>query len=186
MSKYDFNLPMHENTSNFADIINQKTLIIMYKKIAVATFVCLLSITVGFAQKNFGEKISTKKAISYDELLMKMEKMDAKSAPIEVKVKGDVSAVCQQKGCWMKIVSKSDASKPQLFVKFKDYAYFMPKDLSGGQVVMKGKAYIEETSVDELKHYAEDDGKSPAEIAKITMPKKEYKFMADGVVIVSK
>lgn len=158
----------------------------MYKKIVLFGFACLLTLSSVFAQQKFGEKISTRKAISYDELLVKMEKMDSKSAPIEVKVKGDVLSVCQQKGCWMKLVSKADASKPQLFVKFKDYAFFMPKNLAGGKVVIKGKAYIEETSVDELKHYAEDDGKSAEEIAKITKPRKEYKFMADGVVILDK
>jgi hypothetical protein len=158
----------------------------MYKKIVLFGFTCLLTLSSVFAQQKFGEKISTRKAISYDELLVKMEKMDSKSAPIEVKVKGDVLSVCQQKGCWMKLVSKADASKPQLFVKFKDYAFFMPKNLAGGKVVIKGKAYIEETSVDELKHYAEDDGKSAEEIAKITKPRKEYKFMADGVVILDK
>lgn len=158
----------------------------MYKKIVLFGFTCLLTLSSVFAQQKFGEKISTRKAISYDELLVKMEKMDSKSAPIEVKVKGDVLSVCQQKGCWMKLVSKADATKPQLFVKFKDYAFFMPKNLAGGKVVIKGKAYIEETSVDELKHYAEDDGKSAEEIAKITKPRKEYKFMADGVVILDK
>ena len=158
----------------------------MYKKIVLFGFTCLLTLSSVFAQQKFGEKISTRKAISYDELLVKMEKMDSKSAPIEVKVKGDVLSVCQQKGCWMKLVSKADASKPQLFVKFKDYAFFMPKNLAGGKVVIKGKAYIEETSVDELKHYAEDDGKSAEETAKITKPRKEYKFMADGVVILDK
>jgi hypothetical protein len=158
----------------------------MFKKIALISAVLLFTASISFSQQFFGEKISTKKAISYEALLAKLEKMDAKSKPIEVKVKGDVSAVCQVKGCWMKIVSKKDAAKPQLFVKFKDYAYFMPKDLPGGQVVMKGKAYIEETSVDELRHYAEDDGKSPDEIAKITEPKRELKFMADGVVVLDK
>ncbi len=158
----------------------------MFKKIALASIVFFFATNVSLAQKNFGEKITPKKAISYEALLAKLEKMDAKSKPIDVKVKGDVAAVCQVKGCWMKIVSKQDANKPQLFVKFKDYAYFMPKDLSGGEVVMKGKAYIEETSVDELRHYAEDDGKSPEEIAKITEPKRELKFMADGVVILDK
>lgn len=158
----------------------------MYRKIALLGFASLFTLTFAFAQQKFGEKISARKSITYDELLVKMEKMNAKSEPLEVKVKGDVLSVCQQKGCWMKLVSKADASKPQLFVKFKDYAFFMPKDLAGGKVVIKGKAYIEETSVDELKHYAEDDGKSPEEIAKITKPKKEYKFMADGVVILDK
>jgi hypothetical protein len=158
----------------------------MFKKIITACTFLLFALSSTFAQQYFGEKINTKKAISYEKLLTKLEKMDAKSAPIEVKVKGDVAGVCQVKGCWMKIVSKQDATKPQLFVKFKDYGFFMPKDLSGGQVVMKGKAYIEETSVEELRHYAEDDGKSPEEIAKITEPKRELKFMADGVVILTK
>lgn len=158
----------------------------MYKKIVLASLTLLFTLTSTFAQNTFGEKITTKKAISYEKLLAKLDKMDAKSKPIEVKVKGDVSAVCQVKGCWMKVVSKEDATKPVLFVKFKDYAYFMPKDLPGGKVVMKGKAYIEETSVEELKHYAEDDGQSAAEIAKITEPKRELKFMADGVVILDK
>jgi Domain of unknown function (DUF4920) len=158
----------------------------MFKKIVLASLTLLFATTMTFAQKTFGETFKPKKALTYEALLAKLDKMDAKSAPIEVKVKGDVSAVCQTKGCWMKIVSKEDPKKPSLFVKFKDYAYFMPKDLSGGKVVMKGKAYIEETSVDELRHYAEDDGKSPAEIAKITEPKRELKFMADGVVILDK
>lgn len=158
----------------------------MFKKVITICAFLIFAISATFAQQFFGEKISTKKAISYEQLLTKLEKMDAKSAPIEVKVKGDVLSVCQVKGCWMKIVSKQDASKPQLFVKFKDYGFFMPKDLPGGKVVMKGKAYIEETSVEELRHYAEDDGKSPEEIAKITEPKRELKFMADGVVVLNK
>jgi hypothetical protein len=157
----------------------------MFKKIFSALAVSVLIFTSSNAQQIFGEKITTKKAISYEQLLAKLDKMDAKSKPIEVKVKGDVSAVCQVKGCWMKIVSKENNSKPQMFVKFKDYAFFMPKDLPGGKVVMKGKAYIEETSVDELRHYAEDDGQTAEQIAKITEPKRELKFMADGVVVVN-
>ena len=59
----------------------------------------------------------------------------------------------------------------------------MPKDISGRKVVMQGIAYREVTSVDELRHYAEDAGKSAAEIALITKPKEELKFMASGVVL---
>jgi hypothetical protein len=129
--------------------------------------------------KNFGEAISAKGAISYDELLARLEK----SEKVEnVKVEGKVEAVCQQKGCWMTIVSQ-DASKEKMFVKFKDYAFFMPLDLAGKTVVMQGAAFKEVTPVDELKHYAEDAGKSEAEIAAITQPKVELKFMANGVVI---
>ncbi|HRD09131.1 MAG TPA: DUF4920 domain-containing protein, partial [Saprospiraceae bacterium] len=89
----------------------------------------------------------------------------------------------QVKGCWMNIVSEKNPDADKMFVKFHNYSFFMPKDLSGKKVIMKGKAYVEETSVDELKHYAEDEGKSKEEIAKITQPKKELKFMATGVKV---
>ncbi|MCE2790741.1 MAG: DUF4920 domain-containing protein [Saprospiraceae bacterium] len=48
---------------------------------------------------------------------------------------------------------------------------------------MLGKAYRETTSVEDLKHFAEDEGKSAEEIAAITEPKTELKFMASGVMI---
>ena len=129
--------------------------------------------------KHFGEAISEKGAITYDELLAKLDK----DGGVEnVKVEGKVEGVCQKKGCWMTIVS-DDAEKDVMFVKFKDYGFFMPLDLSGKTVVMRGNAYKETTSVDELRHYAEDNGDSEEEIAKITEPKVELKFMGDGVVV---
>jgi len=125
----------------------------------------------------YGEKIEATGAITYDELLAKLETQETVE---NVTVKGKVNGVCQVKGCWMNIVSE-DAGKEEMFVKFKDYGFFMPLDLTG-EVVMKGRAYKEETSVDELRHYAEDEGQSAEEIAKITEPAVELKFMADGVV----
>ena len=83
----------------------------------------------------------------------------------------------------MTIVSEEEG-KPEMFVKFKDYGFFMPLDLAGSEVVMAGKAFREETSVDELRHYAEDEGQSAEEIAKITEPVEELKFLAYGVVVV--
>jgi len=129
--------------------------------------------------QHFGEMITSDGAISYDELLTQLS---SKSEIENVKVQGKVEGVCQSKGCWMNIVS-ADASKEPMFVKFKDYGFFMPKDLAGGTVIMRGKAFKEETSVDELRHYAEDEGKSKEEIAAITAPKVELKFMADGVIV---
>lgn len=49
--------------------------------------------------------------------------------------------------------------------------------------MVKGKAFKETTSVDELKHYAQDEGKSQTEIDAITSPQEEMKFLADGVVV---
>ena len=103
---------------------------------------------------------------------------------INVVLKAKVSEVCQAKGCWMSLVDNQSKTDEQLFVKFKDYAFFVPKDIAGREVLIEGVAYTEETSVDELRHYAEDAKKSPEEIAAITEPLKEKKFMATGVVLV--
>ena len=80
----------------------------------------------------------------------------------------------------MNVVSDDGES---MFVKFKDYGFFMPLDLAGQEVVMNGVAFKEVTSVEELQHYAEDEGLSQVEIAKITEPKEEFKFMATGVYV---
>jgi hypothetical protein len=66
-------------------------------------------------------------------------------------------------------------------VTFKDYGFFVPKDSQGEQMLVDGVAFIEKTDVETLKHYAEDAGKSEAEIAKITEPEMNYRFIATGV-----
>lgn len=71
----------------------------------------------------------------------------------------------------------------ETMVRFKDYGFFMPLDSKGKEVIVEGKAFVKETSVDELKHYAEDAGKSKEEIAKITESKVEYAFLANGVLM---
>ena len=68
-------------------------------------------------------------------------------------------------------------------VRFKNYGFFVPKDAGGKTAIMQGKAYLDTLSVKELRHYAEDGGKTEAEIAAITEPKVEYTFMASGVLI---
>ena len=127
--------------------------------------------------EQFGDPITKKGVITYEAMLKKMEK----DGGFEGKVVGNVESVCQVKGCWMNIVSEN--TDEQMFVKFKDYGFFMPLDCSGKQVIMQGKAYKEITSVEELRHYAEDEGLPKEEIEKITEPEEELKFMANGVLL---
>jgi len=96
------------------------------------------------------------------------------------KVKGKVVSVCLEKGCWMKVAR--DNGEP-VMVKFKDYGFFMPKDIVGKEVVLDGEATVKETSVKQLKHYASDAGKSKEEIEKIKEPKREIIFVAKGVLV---
>ena len=98
------------------------------------------------------------------------------------KVKGTVISVCEKKGCWMKLAQTDGEG---IMIRFKDYKYFMPKDIVGKDVVLEGVAEKTTTSVEMLKHYAEDAGKSKEEIEKIKEEKTEIEFVATGVLVIS-
>lgn len=97
-------------------------------------------------------------------------------------VKGEVTGVCPKKGCWVSIKTEDGSS---FFVKMKDYAFFVPTAAQGKNVVLEGVAERKVTSVEELKHYAKDAKKSKAEIAAITAPKEEIRFLASGIKVVN-
>jgi hypothetical protein len=128
---------------------------------------------------SFGAKISLDDAISSKALLSKFKTMQAGDT-INVKFASNIKEVCSKKGCWMKLPLDENT---ETFVRFKDYGFFMPLDSKGREVVLNGRAFVKETSVKELQHYAEDAGKSKEEIAKITEPKREFSFEADGVLM---
>lgn len=130
------------------------------------------------ADNQFGEAVEADGAISYDALLGMMTEGDS----VAVKVKGKVEAVCQAKGCWMNITA-DEPGQEEMMVKFKDYGFFVPKDISGREVIMEGYAFREVTPVDELRHLAQDAGRPQDEIDQITEPKVELKFLASGVLL---
>lgn len=146
------------------------------KNLIITALLAVLSVGAYAQESYFGEKIKEKGAISAAELPTKLgnkEKMTAK-------VTGTVESVCQAKGCWMKVKT---ADGQTMRVSFKDYGFFVPKDIAGKTVVIEGEAKVKTTPVSELQHYAEDAGKSKEEIAKITEPKRELTFVADGVIV---
>lgn len=100
----------------------------------------------------------------------------------DMKVRGTVAEVCQEKGCWM---TMKMANGEDMRITFKDYKFFVAKDLAGKEVIIDGYAYVDTTSVEQLQHYAKDGGKSEAEIAAIVSPKAEISFEAKGVAVVN-
>ncbi|MCW4467855.1 DUF4920 domain-containing protein [Flavobacterium sp. MFBS3-15] len=128
---------------------------------------------------SFGSKISADKALTKEQMIAKYKNLKPGDT-VSVKFKSRIKDVCQKKGCWMAMELPNGKES---FVKFKDYAFFVPLNASNSDAIVSGKAFVSETSVAQLKHYAKDGGQSDAEIAKITEPKIEYKFMADGVLI---
>jgi hypothetical protein len=131
--------------------------------------------------QSFGNEISSEGVLTSNNILATYTDL-AIGDTIDVKFKAAINAVCKSKGCWMRLALNDST---ETMVKFKDYGFFMPLD-AAGDVIVNGKAFVNYTSIDELKHYAEDAGKSKAEIEAITEPKAEYSFIADGVLLAKK
>ena len=137
---------------------------------------------ISFAQKSnqnlkfYGSKINLKEIENY-----KLKKNKLLNNPTnDVKIQGRIISTCPMKGCWMKMNVNNDT----LLVRFKDYGFFVPKTGSEGKsVIINGKLSIDTLSVGQLKHYAEDAGKTKYEISLITKPEITLSFLADGVII---
>lgn len=127
----------------------------------------------------FGALITEEDVLSSAEMLTKFNSLQVGDT-LDIKFASKINEVCSKKGCWMKLPLNAET---ETMVRFKDYGFFMPLDSKDREVIVAGKAFVTEVSVDDLKHYAEDAGKSAEEIAKITAPKKEFAFEANGVLI---
>ena len=51
-----------------------------------------------------------------------------------IAIEGQVTEVCQMEGCWMVVTD----GKLSVRTTFKDYGFFVPKDLAGAHVVAEG------------------------------------------------
>lgn len=124
---------------------------------------------------NFGAKTTVAGAVAANELT----NMLADKATADVKVKGKVVEVCKAEGCWIRMET---ANGPML-IKMKDHAFMVPLALNGKTIVADGTAELKETSVEMLRHYAEDAGKTKEQIEAITAPKKEIILQAKGILV---
>lgn len=124
----------------------------------------------------FGKEFELNSRLDDPELFNKLAVTDS----VKVQLKGEILDVCQKKGCWMKVQLNEDK---EVFVRFKDYGFFVPKNSSEKTTIINGVAFVEEMSVEDQRHYAEDKGVSESEINKITEPKRTFRFEADGVLI---
>lgn len=126
----------------------------------------------------YGAGVKTGTSVNVEELVLTL----ASDSIYTGRVAGKVIEVCKNKGCFMKIERAGDAEP--IMVRFQDYGFFMPQDIVGKNVLLEGVAKVKETSIPQLKHFAEDAGKSESEIATITSPKTAIEITALGVKIV--
>lgn len=125
----------------------------------------------------YGEQINIDGMITTDKMVAMLSESDS----ISVKVKGEITATCAMKGCWMNLVLPSGE---EMRVTFKDYGFFVPKEgMEGNVAVIEGIATRTLTDAATLQHYAQDAGKSETEILAITEDKEELAFEATGVLI---
>jgi len=124
----------------------------------------------------YGEKFSITELEDYSSVKKEISDFNDK----DVKIEGEILSSCPMKGCWIKIRSEEDT----ILVRFKDYGFFVPKNgIEGDRAIVNGKISEETLSVEQLRHYAEDAGKSQEEINKIKDPQVSLTFLADGVYI---
>ena len=157
------------------------------KRILSACIAVLLSCSV-YAQREiasaqpgvqYGQGVSGNNYLTLEKLESKLEKDSVYAGTLS----GKIVEVCAKKGCFMKLVDKTDDET--VTVRFKDFGFFMPQDIVGKKVALEGEAKVTEHSVKQLQHWAEDAGKSPEEIAAITAPKRTIEFVATGVKVLN-
>ena len=79
---------------------------------------------------SFGDPITMTEVTSLSDILV--QKNDHVGQ--EFLVEGTAVEICQKKGCWMDIKDGEDL----ITVRFKDYAFFMPKDGAGRNAKIQG------------------------------------------------
>lgn len=126
----------------------------------------------GFGWSHYGEKVETTAKPVAISTLAGGEK--------DTVLRGTISEVCLHKGCWMTL---RDEHGDEVFVMCKDHSFFVPRNAAGREIVVHGWAERSVVSVDALRHFAEDAGRSAQEIAMITEPQERITFYADSVLI---
>jgi len=103
---------------------------------------------------------------------------------------GNVSAVldgvCKKQGCWVTMTNKSGES---VRVRFKDHSFGVPTDTpEGTEVVLRGVAKMDTTSIDLQKHFLDDAKEAGQEVTQaqydeITEDLVEISFISDGILV---
>ena len=138
--------------------------------------ICLFFSSCETKQTHYGEIITSDNIVDYS----MAKELVIDQGIISTKIEGTILETCAKKGCWIRLKADNDT----LFVRFKDYGFFVPTSgVEGKTAILQGEAKYETLMVEEVRHYAEDAGKSKEEIELITEPEYIFSFTATGVII---
>jgi hypothetical protein len=127
----------------------------------------------------YGDLISEKNPMQAQELATVYDDLQPQDT-VQVKVKTTINEVCAKKGCWISIPVGNDQTAR---VTFKDYQFFLPRNAQSQEVILKGIAFKETTSAEDLRHYAMDAGKSAEEVQAIQNDETTLSFVATGALV---
>lgn len=130
----------------------------------------------GAQEDIYGQKPDLKTATPLDEIMKAPQNYVAEDFLTEAKV----YKVCQSKGCWLELKGKVGGP---VRVTFKDYGFFVPKEILNKSLRLQGRMVEKTLSVKEQKHFLKDAKATPAEIEAVTEPKKSYEIVASGVAV---
>ena len=123
-------------------------------------------------QKHYGEKLQGLKAENIKDLLAMPEKYSKSNCAVE----GVVEKICEKKGCWLTLQNKSEASSV-IRMSFKDYGFFVGKDIIGKEVRAEGQVQVKQLSPEQIAHLKSDG----ADI----QSKTDITFVASGLELLT-
>ncbi len=126
-----------------------------------------------WAAQIFGTGEFTQAPLKLGDVVKNFEQYKDKKVVLSTEVK----EVCAKEGCWMKI----EDQKTVVRVMMKNHGFKVPTDIKNKTVLVEGVLVQKELPINAVKHFLKDEGKSEAEINKVTGPQKVFQFVADGV-----
>lgn len=96
-----------------------------------------------------------------------------------VLIRGNVSEVCQNMGCWMTMTDGGNTARVLTMHEF-----LLPKDIAGRNAVVLGKFKVTEITEDEARHYNEES-KNPKNADEIKGPQKTFEIEASCIKILN-
>ncbi|HBP21078.1 MAG TPA: hypothetical protein DEA08_25240 [Planctomycetes bacterium] len=122
----------------------------------------------------YGAGVSQSEAVRLPALAKVIDRLHGRP----IRLDGRISDVCRKKGCWMVLREGGE----EIRVRFKDYAFFVPRDSAGREVIVEGIATRKTIPEAEARHYAEESG-DPEAAKKIKGPQQVLAFTATGAEI---
>jgi hypothetical protein len=132
------------------------------------------------AEMNLGKPIDVKQTTTIKELLTNPDKYLGK----DVKIEGEITAVCQNMACWINV---KDGSTPEtITVKVNDGEIVFPKDGAGRKVVAQGRFekldMTKEQYIAYLQHQA-IESHTKIDTSKISAAQAVYRIKGSGAMV---